>query len=134
MLQLILLQAEAAEAAGAQGITNGMIPFIVLAIVCLCTYLVLLAMKKAGKIANTTKLFGKLCLGYVLGWILTVTILGWRCYENDKNLRVDFNSTHWSWSANTLNNDEDYKDILFLSMPIGIILGGGVVLLWKKKK
>lgn len=133
MLQLILLQAEVAEA-GAQGITNGMIPFIVLAIVCLCTYLVLLAMKKAGKIADTKKLIGKLCLGYVLGWILTITILGWRCYENEKNLRVDFNSTHWSWSANTLNNDEDYKDILYLSIPIGIILGGGVVLLLHRKE
>ena len=133
MLQLILLQVEAAEA-GSQGISYGMIPFIVLALVCLITYLVLFVLKKTGKKTVSKGLFWKLCIGYVLGWIFTVIILLWRWNENKDNLRIKLNSTHWSWSGNTLDDEQDYKDILFISFPIGIILGGGVVLLLNRKK
>ena len=46
MLQLILLQVEAAEAAEAQGATYGMIPFIVLAVGIIGGVVVLLLNRK----------------------------------------------------------------------------------------
>ncbi len=133
MLQLILLQAEAAEA-GAQGVTYGMIPFIVIALVCLITYLIVLVVKKTGKCSVPKGLIWKLCVGYVLGWILSFGILIWRWHENQDNMRIKLTSTHWSWSGNTLDDDGDLKDILYISFPIGIILGGGFVLLRNRKK
>ena len=106
MLQLILLQAEAAEA-GAQGVTYGMIPFIVIALVCLITYLIVLVVKKTGKCSVPKGLIWKLCVGYVLGWILSFGILIWRWHENQDNMRIKLTSTHWSWSGNTLDDDGD---------------------------